>query len=104
LKDNRLLPAGFDKETVPDDVAVAGQAGADQDFVGGEDRVRYEIEVGEAEAPLILTVDLLYQSIGYRWIENLAQYDGPEIARFLSYSRAVPNVPLHVGRATVTVN
>jgi hypothetical protein len=104
LKDNRLLPAGFDKESVPDDVAVAGQAGEDRDFTGGKDRIRYEIEVGDAEGPFTVTVELLYQSIGYRWIDNLAQYEGPEIARFVSYSRSVPNVPLTVSRVTEEAN
>jgi hypothetical protein len=40
LKDNRLLPRGFDKTTVAPEIAVIGDAAADDDFVGGEDRVR----------------------------------------------------------------
>jgi hypothetical protein len=103
LKDNRLLPAGFDKATAPADVAVAGQAGEDQDFLGGEDRVQYVIETGGYEGPFTLTAELLYQSIGYRWVENLARYEGPEIDRFLRYNQTVPNVPLVVSRTTLEI-
>jgi hypothetical protein len=100
LKDNRLLPAGFNKATAPADVAVAGQAGEDQDFLGGEDQVQYVIELGGYEGPFTLTAELLYQSIGYRWVENLAHHEGPEIERFLRYNQTVPNVPLVVSRTT----
>ena len=41
LKDNRLLPNGFDKVTAPDDVAVAGDAYDDDDFIGGGDKISY---------------------------------------------------------------
>ena len=41
LKDNRLLPDGFDKGTVDEAVAVQGVAAADADFTGRGDRVRY---------------------------------------------------------------
>ena len=38
VKDNRLLPRGFDKSTADKDVAVHGDAAADADFTGGGDR------------------------------------------------------------------
>ena len=41
VKDNRLLPRGFDKATATPDIAVHGDAGEDADFAGGGDRVRY---------------------------------------------------------------
>ena len=40
IKDNRLLPQGFDKATAAPDIAVIGPAAADADFTGGGDRVR----------------------------------------------------------------
>src|SRR6185503_19289886 len=48
LKDNRLLPRGFDKRTAEPDIAVIGEAGADTDFAGGSDRVRYRVAVAGA--------------------------------------------------------
>ena len=38
VKDNRLLPTGFDKATAGADIAVRGAVLADGDFIGGEDR------------------------------------------------------------------
>ena len=39
VKDNRLLPDGFDKSTVKADIAVQGDAARDADFGGGSDRI-----------------------------------------------------------------
>ncbi len=38
VKDNRLLPRGFDKATAAADIAVHGEAAADADFQSGGDR------------------------------------------------------------------
>ena len=35
--------------------------------------------------PFTVTVELLYQPIGYRWVHNLERYDAPEPKRFLNY-------------------
>ncbi|HNR38577.1 MAG TPA: hypothetical protein PKN61_06050, partial [Acidobacteriota bacterium] len=72
LKDNRLLPRGFDKRTAPKDVAVHGAASADDDFAGGGDRIRYAMDLSGATGPFTVSVRLYYQSIGYRWAKNLA--------------------------------
>jgi hypothetical protein len=85
VKDNRLLPDGFDKATASEDLAVHGMAAADDDFTGGIDRVRYRVAVGGIPGPLQLEVELWYQPIGYRWVRNLEAYDGPEPQRFVSY-------------------
>jgi hypothetical protein len=103
LKDNRLLPSGFDKGTASEDVAVRGQAMGDADFVGGGDRVAYIVELGSAEGPFIVTVELLYQSVGYRWAENLRRHEASETDRFLGYYEAVSNLPVVVARATAEV-
>lgn len=85
LKDNRILPRGFDKRTAGSDIAVAGAALQDQDFTGGGDRVRYSVTLGGAPGPFQIEAALCYQSIGYRWAENLRQYDTAESRRFLRY-------------------
>ncbi len=104
IKDNRLLPAGMSKESAPEDVAVYGAALADGDFGAGGDRVRYEIELNGAAGPFTLQVELLYQSVGYRWMENLRGYDeAEEVARFLAYTEVVPNAPLLVASATAEI-
>ena len=43
LKDNRLLPQGFDKATAPNDVKVKGGALTDANFIGGSDEITYQI-------------------------------------------------------------
>jgi hypothetical protein len=103
VKDNRLLPSGFDKQAAAADVAVHGGAMGDEDFLGGGDRVRYEVPLDGAEGPFVVTVDLLYQSIGYRWVQNLRRHEPPEIARFLRYYEAIPNLPVIVAGTTIEV-
>lgn len=89
LKDNRILPRGFDKRTAPPEVAVHGGALDDADFGGGEDRVRYVIDVGDAEGPFTIDASLWYQPIGHRWAVNLRAYDAFEPQRFVRYYEAL---------------
>jgi len=86
VKDNRLLPRGFDKRTAEPDFAVRGAAADDADFGGGGDRVRYRIALAAGErGPLTVEAELLYQSISYRWAENLRGYSAEETQRFGRY-------------------
>jgi hypothetical protein len=84
-KDNRILPKGFDKAAASEDIAVRGGAATDDDFRGGQDRTRYVVNVSEAEGPFTLEAALWYQPIGYRWAENLREYDSFETNRFTAY-------------------
>jgi hypothetical protein len=81
-KDNRLLPAGFEKATADESVAVLGAAAEDEDFLGGGDRVRYSVSVGSTPGPYQVEVELWYQPIGYRWAMSLGGFDSEESARF----------------------
>jgi hypothetical protein len=103
LKDNRLLPSGFEKSAPYTDIAVRGGAFDDPDFVGGGDHILYSIDLGSAQAPFTVTVELLYQSVGYRWAQNLALFQSDEISRFLGYYADVPNVPVVISSQTVEV-
>jgi len=53
IKDNRLLPMGFDKATAGWAVAVHGAAEGDADFIGGSDVIRYSVDVGAAQGPFM---------------------------------------------------
>ena len=88
LKDSRLLPRGFDKRSAPAEIGVVGDAGDDQDFVGGADRTRYRVSTGGTK-PARLEVELRYQPIAYRWAQNLTAYDAPEPRRFVGYFNAM---------------
>lgn len=85
LKDNRLLPRGFDKGSAGPDIAVVGQAHEDADFIGATDRVRYFVPIGSTAGPLTISAELLYQPIGYRWANNLKPYKAVEPERFSRY-------------------
>ena len=85
LKDNRLLPHGFDKRTAEKDIAVHGEAEMDPDFTAGGDTVRYSVAVSISPGPLQVEAELWYQPIAYRWAMNLKQYNAMEPRRFVSY-------------------
>jgi hypothetical protein len=102
LKDNRLLPSGFDKATADPLIGVYGAARQDADFAESGDRVRYELGLPEGGGPFQVDVELLYQPIGYRWAHNLEKYDAPEPMRFVGYYNALSaSSSVVVGRASV---
>jgi hypothetical protein len=102
LKDNRLLPRGFDKDTAEPDIAVYGEARDDPNFAGGGDRVHYQIGLPEGQGLYAVEVELRFQAIGYRWAHNLQPYDAPEPKAFLDYFQAVSaNASSLVQRAVV---
>jgi hypothetical protein len=88
LKDNRLLPRGFDKATAHPSIGVAGTAATDADFTGGGDRVRYEVALDRGATGVRVNAELRYQAIGFRWAHNLGGYDTTEPTRFVSYYKA----------------
>ena len=89
IKDNRLLPDGFDAEGNEARIGVHGAAAGDTSFRAGADRIGYRVAVDESAGPFTVTVDLWYQPIGYRWAENLAAYDAFETSRFVGYYRTM---------------
>jgi hypothetical protein len=86
LKDNRLLPDGFDKRTADAEIAVVGDALNDPVFRGGGHRLRYSAPLGTATGAFTIKAELWYQPIGYRWANNLKPYHhADEPRRFNSY-------------------
>lgn len=85
LKDNRLLPTGFDKRTAEPEIAVVGKAAADTNFRDKGSLVRYLVPVGYAPGPYKVEVELWYQPIGYRWAHNLGMYRAVEPQRWVRY-------------------
>jgi hypothetical protein len=89
LKDNRVLPHGFDKRTAEADIAVHGDAADDPGFTGGSAEVRYAVAV-PGDGPFTVEAELLYQPIGFRWAQNLKSYNGAfEPRRFTTYYDAM---------------
>jgi hypothetical protein len=89
IKDNRLLPRGFDKATAVSDIAVVGAAREDADFTHEGDRVRYVVDTAGWSAPFRVDVELRYQPIGFRWAQNLKPYEAAETQRFVSWFDAM---------------
>jgi hypothetical protein len=89
LKDNRLLPTGFHKETAEKDIAVVGEAAEDPNFTDSGSLVRYSVPIGDGQGPFHVEAELWYQPIGFRWAHNLGKYEAPEPSRFVGYYEAM---------------
>jgi hypothetical protein len=89
IKDNRLLPKGFDKRKVEQEIAVQGAAVNDADFLGGGDKVRYSVFVGNAQGPFQVEAEFWFQPISFRWANNLKPYRAMEPQRFTRYYDAM---------------
>jgi hypothetical protein len=100
VKDNRILPDGFNRATAAAEVAVQGGAARDPDFAGGGDRVRYSVDLAGRAGPYSMTVALWYQPIAFRWARNLAGYDALEPRRFVTwYNEMASSSAIVVARA-----
>jgi len=91
LKDNRILPRGFDKATASHDIAVIGDAAADPNFTGQGSTVRYAISTANAAGPFTVQAELWFQPISFRWAHNLAPYNAPEPQRMVRYFEQAAN-------------
>jgi hypothetical protein len=89
VKDNRLLPRGFDKAAAPSDIAVRGAALEDPGFTAGSDRVRYLVDTTGRTGPFRIDVELRFQTIAFRWAQNLRAYDADETRRFVTWYDAM---------------
>ena len=100
IKDNRLLPSGFDKQGIGPDIAPRGDAMNDDDFRGGGDRLRIDIPSAAAQGPLRMEVELWFQPVSFRWAQNLEQYTAAEPQRFVRYYKTMsPGSAIVVARA-----
>ncbi len=82
LKDNRILPPGFNKASAPNDVKVVGQAATDGNFVGGSDQIAYQIG-GLPAGSYTVKVELVYQTLSHAFAEDLfSDTVTPEVVDF----------------------
>ena len=98
-KDNRLLPAGFEKGAAHEDIAVYGAAIEDGNFIGGSDEVTYEIDVTGASGALDITVRLLYQTLSEPFVDDLATTDTALVTSFMDMYRRANNDPVELAVA-----
>lgn len=77
LKDNRLLPLGFDKISAADDIQTHGQAVNDTNFDAGGDLLTYQISVPD-DVELVVSAALMYQPLAFGHIQDL--FEASELA------------------------
>ena len=85
LKDNRILPSGFDKTTAEKDIEVVGDAVEDPNFNDQGSLVRYSAPIDLSTGPFHIEAELWYEPIGFRWAHNLASYQAEEPQRVVRY-------------------
>lgn len=83
VKDNRLLPLGFDKATAGPDIKVAGAALEDGNFLGGSDEVGFRVG-GLTGQRYTVIAELVFQPLAYPVVRDLSQDDDAEIIAFRS--------------------
>ncbi len=70
LKDNRILPVGFNKATAPSDIKVVGGALKDANFVGGSDEISYRIANLKGDYYTV-EAELVHQPLAYSFAQDL---------------------------------
>ena len=87
LKDNRILPLGFDKAKAPNDVKVVGAALSDRDFIGGSDKISYRIS-GLTGAAYTVEAELVHQPLAFSFATDLFQETDDEVTDFKTMFKA----------------
>lgn len=111
-KDNRIPPKGFmDTHDRIADIAILGQAANDPDFNRdggtegtGSDQVHYLIDIAGQSGKLILTAELLYQSVNPSFVDHLLEFESPAITRFSGYFNEADKTPELVNRVVTEMN
>ncbi len=81
-KDNRLLPLGMDKNTVPATIRPRGASFNDPDFIAGGDRTHYQIANLPA-GTYTIEASLNFQTVAYGYLQDLfLDDDNPRVALF----------------------
>jgi hypothetical protein len=93
VKDNRLLPAGFDKATAGKDFAVMGSAFTDANFDSGSDQVTYRVNVTGHSGPFLVAAEVLFQSLSYRSTMDLARDDTELVKSYMAQHDATDQTP-----------
>ncbi len=103
-KDNRILPQGFDKSTAGTDIAVYGEAAADDDFTGGSDVVTYAVDTSGHTGPFNVKVELLYQPLAFSTISSILEGNTAEIDQFEAFLAGVDMQPVVISSVDGTVS
>lgn len=108
LKDNRLLPKRYRQAgPMTEHTGPAGEVLDDENFNAGNnqegsgaDLVTYAIGLDDAQLPLTIQAQLLYQSGSPGFFANLLADDTPAVSRFKEMYSAARNIPVVVASST----
>ncbi len=104
LKDNRLLPSGFDLKKASPDIAIYGNAASDGNFTGGADTVTYTIQINQGTGPYSVTARLLYSPVSLAFMKDLQKDDNiPTVALFSKMFARADKMPVIVAEAETSV-
>lgn len=103
LKDNRILPRGFDKASAHSDIRVHGAAANDDDFVGGSDTLTYRIG-GLGGGSYTVQAELLYQTLSHAFAQDLFSDTSVEAASFKTMFDASSMKTSQIASASLTVS
>lgn len=105
LKDNRLLPEGFDKRTANSDIGVYGAANNDENFDGGGDHITYQITQDNLKnVPLTVEVELLFEPVAYSFVKELRKHELKLVDDFIYYWDKLEKSPVVISSVTRTIN
>lgn len=104
LKDNRLLPLGFNKKKADADIAVYGKADDDKNFRGGADKVLYKVDISGYQKPFKISAKLHFQSVSSQFINDVLKDKTKEVRNFKKLIRKVDNTGEVVAEADKVVN
>lgn len=98
LKDDRILPAGFDRADPRAALATPRGVEGDADFAAGSDEI--VVRVPKAPTGGRLEVKLLYQTARPSELETLAEHPGPAVLRFLDMVGPEEMTPITMAEAS----
>jgi hypothetical protein len=112
IKDNRIPPEGFTSHGPHyDSTKVEGLAAQDPNFNGGSinegtgiDTVTYRISNLTGSDLYTVNVKMYYQSIAPRFVDDLFQYDTPEVNTFQTYYAAADKSPVIIDSLQLIVS
>ncbi|HOX04191.1 MAG TPA: hypothetical protein P5555_18040 [Candidatus Paceibacterota bacterium] len=103
-KDNRLLPAGFDKTTAGPEIVPTADPAADADFQGGSDRLTYRVKTAGHPGPFVVRAELLYQTLARGFADDLFRDTGSAAASFQAMFDAADRTPVAIAQAAANVD
>ena len=102
LKDDRLLPPGWDPQAADAAIAPAGVEG-DLDYAAGTDTVHFSVAAPAAAGPYTIVAEVYYQTLSPRFLAELFALDGPRIRAFEAMVSTAEVGPERLATAEVAI-